>query len=360
MFQDSDRSVYRILDASVNRVNEGFRTIEESARFLLDDAGKSATLKSLRHDFAAAVDRLSRESLLAARDTPGDVGTAITLDSEQSRESVMGVIAAAASRVQQSLRVIEEYGKTLDGDLAATAERIRYAFYSVAAEIELQLSRLDRFRRLQAAQLYCLIEAGESDAWIEDQVSRLSIAGVDVFQIRDPSCDDRTLYRRTVAAVTVARDHGTLLIVNDRADIAVAAGADGVHVGQDELPCPAVRRVVGAGRLIGVSTHSVEQATAAVADGADYLGCGPVYPSRTKAFDSHVGTALLQQIANAASDGRIPIPVFAIGGIETDNVRDVVAAGISRIAVTGAIRDAEQSTAAAAQLKSILIAEPSD
>jgi thiamine-phosphate pyrophosphorylase len=120
-------------------------------------------------------------------------------------------------------------------------------------------------------------------------------------------------------------------------------------VGQDELPAIDARRIVGPKRLVGVSTHSIGEAREAVAAGADYIGCGPVFPGRTKEFDAYVGTSLLEQVS-----AEVDIPVFAIGGIDASNVDRVIDAGIGRIAVTGAIRDAEDPAAAAAVLKSSL------
>ena len=112
----------------------------------------------------------------------------------------------------------------------------------------------------------------------------------------------------------------------------MAADADGVHVGQEELPVPQTRQIVGPERIVGVSTHSIQQARQAVADGADYIGCGPTFPGRTKNFESYPGTKFLTQIA-----AEIQIPAFAIGGIDMTNVGQVIETGVRRIAVTGAM-----------------------
>jgi thiamine-phosphate pyrophosphorylase len=165
-------------------------------------------------------------------------------------------------------------------------------------------------------------------------------------QLRDRSVDDRTLLARARQGTEITRQLGGLFIMNDRPDLAVAAGTDGVHVGQDELPVAETRRIVGANRLIGVSTHSIEQAREAVADGADYIGCGPVFPGRTKAFESYVGTVFLKAVAD-----EIKLPAFAIGGIEESNLEQVLQSGIRRVAVTGAIRDANDPVAAVSELK---------
>ncbi len=141
------------------------------------------------------------------------------------------------------------------------------------------------------------------------------------------------------------RETGALFVVNDRADLAVAADADGVHVGQDDLPVKEARAIVGPRRLVGVSTHSLEQARQAVLDGADYLGVGPVFASGTKPFDSLAGLDFVREVA-----AEISLPWFAIGGINADNVAAVIEAGAQRIAVSQAILSAEDPAAAAAKL----------
>jgi thiamine-phosphate pyrophosphorylase len=339
-------ATYRILDASANRAGEGLRTMEEFARFVLDDAEMTGRLKSLRHDLMAAISQLSRNSLLAARDTDGDVGTEIRESSEYQRASLMGVVAAAAARTQQSLRVLEEYGKTIEAAVAADIEQIRYRCYSLSAKLELRLDRDDRRLRLSESRLYALVDAGPSEQEFTASVTQLMEGGVDVLQLRDSGADDRTLLNRARRGTTIAREFGKLFIMNDRADLAVAAETDGVHVGQEELPVAETRRIVGPQRLIGVSTHSIEQARDAVAAGADYIGCGPVFPGRTKAFDNYVGTSLLKEVSD-----EIELPAFAIGGIDAANLDEVIDAGCRRIAVTGALRDVSEPVAAARALQ---------
>ena len=350
MTDKSLQTTYRILDASANRAGEGLRTMEEFARLVLDDARMTAELKSLRHDLAAALGRLPRESLLAARDIDGDVGTAIGEQSEYSRFGMADVVAAAATRTQQSLRVIEEYGKTIDAGLASEIEQIRYRCYAVAAEVELCVGRGDRVTGLRHSSLYVLVDAGPSEQVFAEQLAQLVQGAVDMIQLRDRKADDRTLLGRARVGAEIARRHHKLFIMNDRADLAVAAETDGVHVGQEELPAAEARRIVGPARLVGVSTHSIEQARGAVAQGADYIGCGPVFPGRTKHFESYVGTQLLRDVA-----GQIEIPCFAIGGIDQSNIDQVIGAGIRRVAVTGAVRDADDPIAAAAVLRASLV-----
>lgn len=141
----------------------------------------------------------------------------------------------------------------------------------------------------------------------------------------------------------------TKLIVNDRADLAVAVDADGVHLGQEDLNVSDARRIVGAAKMIGVSTHSIEQARRAVLDGANYIGVGPVFPSTTKNFDAYVGLELLSTVAN-----EVTLPSFAIGGVNLENVDEVLSAGFARVAVSAAVTKADDPGQAARKLKHAL------
>ena len=333
--------------------------MEEYARFILDHADLTDKLKTLRHELAAALGKLDRKRLLSARDTAGDVGTDIQAPDEYSRLDGVSVIQAASSRTQQSLRVLEEYSKIINPTVSTTIEQIRYRTYTTCANLELSVSSVkgvesicrdsSRSQLLASAQLYVLIDAGNSEDEFAETVKSLSIAGADVLQLRDYNQSDRVLFQRAVIGSQIARQHQTLFIVNDRADIAAASGADGVHVGQDELPPPAARQIIGDNRILGVSTHDLDQVHAAIADGADYIGCGPVFPSQTKSFADFVGTSFLKDVHDA--DKTRPLPAFAIGGISRDNVEQVTASGFHRIAVTGAIGKADDPIAATKQLR---------
>lgn len=348
-----DDPLFRLLDASANRAAEGLRTMEEFARMIANDRERTEALKSLRHELTAAMDRIPRGRLLRSRNTPGDVGTSVEQASEYRRREIHEVIAAAAARTQQSLRCLEEYGKLVTAAFPRRIEQLRYRCYAVASELEAIAREHWRRDRLRRSRLYLLIDSGASETDFVRSLAALATAGVDIFQLRDRACDDRTLYERARVGTRVAHDHDALFIVNDRADIAAASGADGVHVGQDELPAEAARRVLGGEPLVGVSTHDLGQARQAVRDGADYIGCGPVYPSPTKRFDSFAGPDWLRDVAR-----EIDIPAFAIGGISRDNLGPVLEAGVGRVAVTAAVRSAVDPVAAAEELAEALRSPP--
>ena len=348
---NSELSVWRILDASANRVSEGLRTIEEFARFILNDAFISGELKQLRHDFAEARQRLSRVDCLAARDTLGDVGTGITADSEMQRASVQEVLSAAIERVQQSLRCLEEYSKVVAADVAPLFESLRYRCYTVLAAIEQIGLRRDR---LANCRVYVLVNGDESPESLAARCKELAHCGVDAIQLRDKRLSDLDLFERARSASDALRPTSCLFIVNDRADIAAAVDADGVHVGQDELPVSTARHLLGSSAIIGLSTHDIDQARSAVLQGADYIGCGPTFRSTTKSFDEFAGLSFLRSVS-----AEITLPSFAIGGINMDNLSEVIDADFHRVAVSGIVRDASDPRSLVENIKERLASSSS-
>lgn len=323
-----DRSAHRIVDAAGNRVAEALRTLEDVARFVIDDADACQRLKGLRHRVNEALGGFDRGVRLRSRDTPGDVGTSITTAAESRRTTTADVVAAAAGRLTESLRSLEECAKVLRPEAASSFESARYESYAVAAALELAVIG-DRRVRLANAKIYVLLGTADRPEGTAERVAALADAGVDIVQLRDKAVDDGTLYRHGRAFVAAARAGGVLSIINDRADIAAAVDADGVHVGQEELPAAAVRGVVGPDRLVGLSTHDLDQVRDAAGRPVDYIGCGPVFPSSTKSFDRHTGPDWLSDVADIFAG-----PAFAIGGVDLTNVGAVAGRGMNRVAVT--------------------------
>jgi thiamine-phosphate pyrophosphorylase len=201
-----------------------------------------------------------------------------------------------------------------------------------------------RRRRLAAARVYLCTPIRKDLGVFADAVLG---AGVDVVQLRDKDAEAVPLLEAAAELREAAERHGALLAVNDRADVALAAGADVLHLGQGDLPMDWARRIVGADMLLGRSTHGLEQARRAIAEGWDYFAVGPVYPTATKPGRPTVGTALLQAVAALAP----PVPWFAIGGVDRSNLTEVTSAGASRVVVVRAITEASDPAAAAAELR---------
>ena len=202
--------------------------------------------------------------------------------------------------------------------------------------------------RLAAARLCVLVSGGDDAAGFEQLVGGLVVAGVPMLQVRDKLLSDDALIDRCRLALRLARRLAPaappLVIVNDRVEVALAAAADGVHLGAGDLPVAKARRRLGPTALIGRTAHSLPEAEAAVAAGADYLGVGPCFPSATKAFTSHAPREFL------AAAATLPIPAFAIGGIDVGRIADLAGLGLSRIAVAAAVTAAADPAAAARML----------
>ncbi len=195
------------------------------------------------------------------------------------------------------------------------------------------------------ARLYFVVEASASDRLLDAALG----GGCDVLQLRDHAAGDDELLAAAERFREACDRHGALFVVNDRPELALQAGADGVHVGQDDLPVDAVRRLVGPDVVIGLSTHSPMQFDAGLESSADYLSAGPVWATPTKPGRPATGLELIRHAAAFATK-----PWFAIGGIDDHNIAQVVKAGARRAVVVRAIRDAADPAAAASALKSAL------
>ncbi|HEY2761631.1 MAG TPA: thiamine phosphate synthase, partial [Pirellulales bacterium] len=226
--------------------------------------------------------------------------------------------------------------------VAAALQGLRFRSYTLQRAIGITGESIER---LAAARLYVLLDGRADETTFAALAESLVEAGVDMLQLRDKTLDDRQLLSRACRLRMITRGSKTQFIMNDRPDLAALSQADGVHVGQDELTVHDARQIVGPKSLIGVSTHSIEQARQAVVDGANYVGVGPTFPSGTKSFASFTGIELLRAVAS-----EISLPAFAIGGITIENLPNVLETGIRRVAVTGAVVNAAEPNKAAAQL----------
>ena len=183
-----------------------------------------------------------------------------------------------------------------------------------------------------------------------DLVARACAGGVDAVQLRDKNISTRDLLRLSRELQSLCDKTGTLFLLNDRVDVALAADVDGVHVGQEDLPVRDARRLLGHRKIIGCSTHSTAQALAAVGDGADYISCGPVFPTPTKPDYAAVGLELVREYKRL-----VRLPFFAIGGIDVTNLDRVIAAGADRVAVVRAVSAASDVAGAARDLKTKIL-----
>jgi len=339
--------VLRIIDANANRAREALRVVEDYARFVLDDELICGELKSIRHELAEALGKFLSDAILW-RDTPGDVGTQVKTDAETRRDDLAHVVTAAGKRLGEALRTLEEYLKTLDAPTALRIENLRYRFYHIEQRVAATLR--PAACGFANVRLYVLIsESACKRPWLE--TAQLAIqGGADCLQLREKQLDGAELLKRARLLTELCRKHNVLCIINDRPDIALLCDADGVHVGQEDLPAIEVRKLLGASKILGVSTHNLDQAKQAVADGADYIGVGPFFKSPTKPRDFIAGADYARQAAQ-----HIKLPAVAIAGITEQNVHEVLATGLNAVAITAAVTWAEDVRLAASRLKRKLV-----
>ncbi len=333
----------RILDANLNRSREALRVLEEVFRFGRDEADLAARLKTLRHRLQAFEEALEggASGLVSARDPEGDVGRHAPAEPYRRIEDL---VHANARRLEEALRVLEEYGRLAGGDAEAVA-RARFEVYEIEKRLAPGLSAL---AALQDARLYFLLNASGDDGRDEALVRDVLEGGADIVQIRAFPGPDRAFLALARRLRRACEERGALLIVNDRLDIAMASGAHGVHLGQDDLPPREARRILGPSFLLGLSTHAGEEARDL--DPVDSIGVGCVFPSAVKPGLAPIGPRRCAEICRSS-----PRPAFPIGGIGPGNLRALTGLGVGRAAVSTALSGAPRPAETARILKEALL-----
>ena len=344
--------VLRLLDANLDRAREGLRVVEDWCRFGMNRTDLVARLKDLRQRLGL----LHQSRYKQARHTAGDVAAGMAHPAQEQRLQPEQVLAANCGRVQEALRVLEEFGRGVDPQLVAEAAAIRYALYDLEVELLRAAGSGDQ-RRSQLLDCKMYLVTSPSPR-LEAVVESALQGGVRLVQYRakegsrapdgQPITDAVRLEQASALRQLCSR-YGALFLVNDRIDLALAVDADGVHLGQGDLPPALARQLLGPERLIGRSTHAISQLRQAVADGCDYVGVGPVNATPTKPGREPVGLDYVRQAAAERS-----IPLFAIGGIEPGNLAAVQAAGAERVAVVRAITEAPDPAQASRELITML------
>ena len=334
----------RIIDANLNRACEALRVLEEIARFLVEDKNISEDLKNIRHTLNSLQDADYAE-LLLARDTEGDIG--VSIKNPDKRSGIETIFKANIKRLQQALRVLAEYcPENFD-----MLENLRYKSYTLEKNMWDKLKEKYNKFMLEDKKLYLVTNSDkfESEDLFLDAVASALKGGVDILQLREKNMPANKIIELGKKVKLLCAEYGATFIVNDRVDIAYVLDADGVHLGQDDMNIESARKILGNNAIIGISTHAPEQAQKAVNDGADYIGMGPVFTTPTKPGRQSVGLEYVKWVSE-----NIKIPAFAIGGIDLDNVQDVVNAGAKKIAVVRAIINSDNPEKAAQEFLKVL------
>ncbi len=349
----SEQIIYRILDANLDRAREAIRTIEEWCRFGLENRDLCDRCKQMRQTLG----QWHREEFRRARNTDDDPATDLSHAQESQRTDIQAVLRANMARLQEALRVLEEYSKVIDPQMGEAVKQMRYGVYSLESELishafpSNDLGQMRR-RKLQAAKLYLVTMP------VDDIVAVVESAlqgGVDIVQYRQKEGDDQQRFATAQALCQLCHRYGALFIVNDRVDIAIAVGADGIHLGQNDLPVSVVRQILDANGngsdhyIIGQSTTSPQELAIALNNQVDYIGVGPVHATPTKPGKAASGYEYVQYAAE-----NVEIPWFAIGGVDATNLAGAIAAGAERVAIVRALMQADQPHLIAQQMKAML------
>ncbi|NJN48861.1 MAG: thiamine phosphate synthase [Alkalinema sp. RL_2_19] len=338
----TDRAILRILDANLDRAREGIRVIEEWCRFGLARTDLTNICKDLRQQLG----QWHSNEIRAARDTPGDPGTHLTHSQETQREDISQVLLANLARVQESLRVLEEYGKVHRTDLAAAVKQMRYQIYT----LESSMTQKPQMQPLLDARLYLVTAPADNLLHVVEAALN---GGLRLVQYRDKDADNRSRYENATKLKFLCQQYGAVFIINDHIDLALAVDADGVHLGQQDYPIEVARRLLGPEKIIGRSTTNPTELQRAIDEKADYIGVGPVYETPTKAGRAASGHAYV-----AYAKAHAPMPWYAIGGVDANNLGDVIAAGAARASVVRAIMQADDPKAVTQQLVAQLAQAP--
>ena len=321
----SNISVAQLIDANLDRAREGLRVMEDWCRFGLKRSDFSIQIKDWRQKLGFHHHDIYRK----ARLTSNDPAIGISHPLQKVRSTPETVFIANSSRVQEALRVIEEFTRITDPKLCEIANKIRYETYEIETKVLNASEGINKRQILKDCSLY-LITTNRRN--LEEIVLDALKAGVKIVQYREKLLHDFEKIAQAKCLASLCKKYNSLFIVNDRIDIALAVDADGVHLGQEDVPTQIARELLGDEKIIGRSTHCLKEIKNAEEEGSDYIGIGPIFPSETKKQLDPIGIDYLRKGLS-----KTLLPAFAIGGINSSNINKLNQINNLRIAVSDAI-----------------------
>jgi len=334
-----EKGVLRILDVNVNRSCEGLRVLEDVVRFKFDNKDITSKLKKLRHRIRNAFPSLHK-LILSERNAKDDVGRFPSAD-EDAREDLFVVVSRNLRRVEESLRSLEEVSKVFSSSKAHLMKRLRFSLYSIEKDIQ---ALMFPKQGLKKNGIYLVLPDIGSRELLR-MVRAVDRTPLSAIQLRSKSLSAKEQISVGKKIRKIAEKNGIPFIVNDRVDIALAVEANGIHIGQDDIPLNVARKLIGSNFIIGVSTNNITEAKEAEKQGADYVAFGSIYETASKKNVIVQGIKKLKQLRR-----QINIPIVAIGGINDKNIECVSAAGADYAAVISYISRAKHPAAAAKKL----------
>jgi len=321
----SDNRIAQLIDANLDRAREGLRVMEDWCRFGLKRNDFSIQIKDWRQQLGAHHHNIYRK----ARLTSEDPGIGISHPLQKNRTTPEEIFIANSSRVQEALRVLEEFTRITDPKLSELATKIRYETYEIEIKALNTKESIDKRQILKACSIY-LVTTNRKN--LNEIVLQALEAGVRIVQYREKILNDTEKVNQAKELACLCKKYNSLFIVNDRIDIALAVDADGIHLGQKDIPTKIARKLLGNEMIIGRSTHCLEDIKNAEEEGCDYIGIGPIFPSQTKKKLNPIGIDYLRQGLEQTL-----LPAFAIGGINSSNINELSQINNLRIAVSDAI-----------------------
>jgi thiamine-phosphate pyrophosphorylase len=328
-----EQRIYSAIDANLNRALEGIRVCEDVMRFCLRRTDLSMRLKEARHLVANAAKRFPAGMLLHGRDVEADGQKFVDLGGEGTRGSLAELFSANIHRAMEAVRSLEEFGKLAlpEGD-DNPFQKIRFSLYEIerdAAPLMKRREKTDRFNR----SLYAILDSSYvSRDSFDDAVTKMIRGGASIIQLRMKAGGKEEVLAAARDIAALCREGKALFIVNDHVDIAVLAGADGVHLGMNDLRAGEARKILPPDMIIGITAYTAEDPARAESDGADYVAVGPVFDT---VYMSGSGPVTLRgagvEVISRAS-AVVSIPIVAIGGITPQGAGKSIEAGAASIA----------------------------
>ena len=324
-----DLRIYQIIDANLDRAREGLRVLEDWSRFGL---GKKEYVEKIKN-FRQILGKNHLEIYKQSRNHFEDKCKGLTHQEQINRRTPEQIISSNSGRVQEALRVIEEFSRLHNHELSKIASEIRYEIYT----IEVDLLSLCRFKNsveiLKENDLYVITDQKDNLLKI---IEEILLAGVRIIQHRFKTGTDKDNLQEAIKIKNLCKRYNSLFIINDRIDIALASNADGIHLGQDDLDLKAARRLLGYSKIIGISANNEIDISNALKDGCDYIGIGPVFETATKKNKKPLG---IEKIKTLTKD--LNIPWFAIGGIKSNNISNLKNNGFKKVALVSQLMNSE-------------------
>ena len=335
----SDNRIAQLIDANLDRAREGLRVMEDWCRFGLKRNDFSIQIKDWRQQLGAQHHNIYRKARLSSEDPAMGVSHPL----QKNRSTPEDIFIANSSRVQEALRVIEEFTRITDPKLSEVASKIRYATYEIEIKVLEAKEIVDKRKILKDCSLYLITTNKAED--LKEIVLQALKAGTRIIQYREKFLNDKDRISQAKDLSYICKRYNSLFIVNDRIDIALAVDADGIHLGQEDIPTKVAREILGYEKIIGRSTHCLEEIKNAEKEGCDYIGIGPIFPSKTKQKVNPIGIDYLKKGLN-----KTLLPAFAIGGINSSNIKKLNQIHNLRIAVSDAIMGSNDPFAQTAEL----------